>query len=97
MLTLEESDGGLSLTGELVVHELAGLRARLDEIAAGSGELTLDVSGLEQVDTAGLQLLVAFLRHRGSQDPLRLAGLSPALERAAKLTGLEDELAPFLA
>lgn len=66
--------------------ELAG---RLDE----SGPQQLDGTGAERVDTAVLQLLVAFVRDmRADGRVVEWIGCSTALHRSAVALGLETEL-----
>lgn len=62
MLTLErdpEADGVLRLGGELTIYHAGELRqALLGDAAAMTGVHTLDLSAVEEFDTAGLQVLL---------------------------------------
>ncbi len=56
----------IGLSGKLDVHAAADVRnALVDAVAAGSGELVLDLSALEAVDATGLGVLVG--AHRRAQ------------------------------
>ena len=56
----------LGLSGKLDVHTAADVRnALVDAVAAGAGELVLDLSALEAVDATGLGVLVG--AHRRAQ------------------------------
>ncbi len=52
----------LALTGRLTIHEADARRDELSRALAGSQHLSLDTTGLEAVDVAGLQLLIALRR-----------------------------------
>ncbi|MFZ0498434.1 MAG: STAS domain-containing protein, partial [Steroidobacteraceae bacterium] len=55
--------------------------------------VTLDVTALQRIDTAGLQLLVAFVRDRRTAGrAVAWHGRASALETAAGLLGLHDML-----
>ena len=67
----------------------AGLAKLLDE----SGIVTLDVSAVQRIDTAGLQVIATFVRERESQGrQVEWRGSAPALTAAAKLLGLSSFL-----
>jgi len=72
---------GLSLDGELTIYRAAELKELLlNALAAGSGDLEVDLSGVSEFDSAGLQLLMLAKKtaqQRGRE--LRLAGHSPAV------------------
>ena len=52
--------GRVMLGAACTIHEAPALRAHLLEQAALSGPYEIDGTGVEQIDTAGLQLVVAF-------------------------------------
>jgi anti-anti-sigma regulatory factor len=83
----------LRLGAQLTIREAVPLRAELLERADGSASLALDASGVVKVDTAGLQLLLAFLaRRRAGGAPTVWAGCSDALRRAADCLDLSRAL-----
>lgn len=54
----------LGLSGGLTIFEAAELRAQLvAALDSTAGGLTLDLSEVEEIDTAGIQLLLALKRH----------------------------------
>ena len=60
-VTLEESAAGqwhLSLSGPLSIYEVAGLQEILKPLTAPES-LTVDLQEVDEIDTAGLQLLLA--------------------------------------
>ena len=71
------------------------LKRRLAELCKQSQPVTIEVSALRRIDTASMQLLVAFIRDRSAGDaPVRIAGRSPAFEEAVRLLGLAGALQP---
>lgn len=59
LCNLEHADGSFSLQGEMTIYAANELKtALLAVIPEGDGALRLDVSGVSEVDTTGLQLLL---------------------------------------
>ena len=52
----------LAINGELNIYTAAEWRDRLASEIAGSEDIELDLSEVEEIDTAGLQLLIATCR-----------------------------------
>lgn len=83
-ITLSESIE-ISMIGEL--HQSLA-RALADERA-----VVIDADKVEHIDTAGIQVLLGFVREiRSSGGSLKWQGVSKALRNAAELTGLGQEL-----
>jgi len=84
----------IALEGRLDVHAVADVRSTLHAaIDAGSGDLVVDVSGVELVDRTGLGVLVGADRRAklaGRRVVLRDAG--PRLVRILRATGLHRVL-----
>ncbi len=81
----------LRLDPSLRIEEVESRRNLLLERLRGPGPVMIDVSGLESVDTAGVQLLLACRREatrRGVQ--LEYCGESPALTDALQRLGLAE-------
>ncbi len=71
------------------VKDAAALKVSLCAIANQSIDVTLDVSAVERVDTATMQLLCAFVRDRsGRQQNVIWRGESQALQDAVRLLGV---------
>ncbi len=90
----EENATVVSLKGSLDISGCAELHERLEQ-AIGEGQaLLLDATGVERVDTAALQLLVATFRECQNRG-LRIdwQSTSDVLCRNAATIGLESELA----
>lgn len=93
MLTCVLSEQRLSLAGELQIQYLDSLKETLDQARTLPQTLEVDMAGVEEVDLAGLQLILAFARAREGIGETRLQGLQPAVTKALSLSGLDSLLA----
>jgi anti-anti-sigma regulatory factor len=81
----------ISLEPRLEIRDVEAAHRRLIEAAAGATALSVDVSRVTAIDTAGAQLLLALVREaerRGMS--LEFSGKSSALEGALASLGLEE-------
>ena len=85
----------LALGPELTIAFAAASHQQLAEaLAHDSGTLTLDLSGVSEFDSAGLQLLLATRRSLAAQGrTLRLVHASVAVRDALDVFGLQPLLA----
>lgn len=96
----QQEDGSLrlQLTGELDLVSVSVLENRLGQLRAEQQSVRLDLSRLEFMDSAGIQLLISAIKH-GREDGWRFEvdpGLSPQVKELFKLTKLEYFTAPQL-
>jgi anti-anti-sigma factor len=84
----------LVLQGRLDVVAAADVRLALEEaVASGSGDLVLDLAGVEAVDATGLGVLVGAHRKAGrSGRTLVLRDVPPAAARLLRRTRLDRVL-----
>ena len=89
---IECDDRQCRLQGALTVDNAAGLLAQLKpHLERGIG--TLDLSAVEQVDSAALALIFSSLRQsRAAGHELRLAGLPANIMTLAELYGVAELL-----
>jgi anti-sigma B factor antagonist len=60
---IEAISGGIRVTGEMTVYTAGQIKEPLLEaIAEGSADVQLDLSGVSELDTAGVQLLLLIRR-----------------------------------
>lgn len=86
-------EGPLTLGAECTAAEADALKAELARRVAASEPIIVDVSALQRIDTAGMQLLAAFVRDRRTGGRIvQWRGQAAALELAARLLGLKDML-----
>jgi len=88
----------MRLDGEFTVQVAAEYKVLLLAALADGDEVTLDLSGVSELDTAGLQLLLLMKREAGQFGKiLRLTEPSPAVLEVLALARLDLELAPITA
>ncbi|HET9391481.1 MAG TPA: STAS domain-containing protein [Steroidobacteraceae bacterium] len=82
-------EGPFTLGGECTVSEAAELKSRLGRLIRVRRPVTLDIGGVERIDTAAMQIIAAFVRDRATQGlVVQWQGSSGALSSAARLLGL---------
>lgn len=87
------NEGTLTLGADCTVAQADALKSALASRVAETGPVTLEVSALQRIDTAGLQLLAAFVRdRRAAGRAVAWGGRASALETAAQLLGLHHML-----
>jgi anti-anti-sigma factor len=74
----------VTLAGELTIYSVAEIKAGLTEAMNGADEVEVDLQGITEMDTAGLQLMLIAKRNQGKdvrfinhpQSVLRLVDLA---------------------
>ena len=92
---LVQQDGEILLLFNAVLNisQARTLHAQLDHVLMQPMTLVLDAGQVEQVDTATMQVLAGFCRHRREQNaPIRWLAVSPAVQQASHLLGLDSLL-----
>jgi len=90
-----EADAGIvRVTGEMTVYAAREFKQPLlDALAEGPASIQLDLSGVSEFDTAGLQLLVLARRELLAKGrSLRLAATSEIVREALTLCGALEPL-----
>ncbi len=77
----------IALADEITIADAAELRDAMALALTTSEELELDLSELESIDVAGLQILIALLREA---HPVRLCNPSEAFVQTVELLQLES-------
>ncbi len=87
-----ETKDGLSLLhieGDMSIYTAAALKAELMPYITQPGEREIDLSGVSEIDSAGLQLLILAKREAARHaSPLRLTGHSRAVLELLDLCNL---------
>jgi ABC-type transporter Mla MlaB component len=82
-----------ALAADCTIEHAPALHKRLAKILANRACVTLDLAAVRRCDTAGLQVLVAFVRERREAGrDVELKDAPDAFRSAAKLLGLTDVL-----
>jgi phospholipid transport system transporter-binding protein len=92
--TGHKPDGGtFALAAECTVADAGSLKAGLAKLLEEPETVAIDISAVQRVDTAGLQVLTTFVLDRMVQDrDVEWVGHAPALTAAATLLGLNPIL-----
>jgi ABC-type transporter Mla MlaB component len=90
---VEKPPATLALAGECMISEVSSLKQRLAAVLDEPLPVTLDITTLQRIDTAGLQVITAFVRERTGHGRLvEWQGAAPVLATAAQLLGLTSLL-----
>lgn len=88
-----DQGASLQLDAELNIYSAAATRDALLAAMRGSATLVLDLSQVCEIDSAGVQLLLAARRQPGCA--LELRHHTSAVSEALALFGLDHQLAPL--
>jgi ABC-type transporter Mla MlaB component len=92
-VALASAPASFALAPECMVSEGITLKAGLAGLLDVSDSVTLDVTDLRRIDTAGVQIIAAFVREREAQGrTVAWQGSAPALTTAVELLGLSGLL-----
>jgi len=81
---------GLRITGELNIYRAGELKQTLLEALSGARAVDIDLSQVDEIDSAGVQLIVATRKQAYvSGKGLRIVDHSPAVAQAIELLGLD--------
>jgi len=61
------SNSFVRIDGPLTIYEVAEFQQQITEAWPEEGELSIDLAGVSEIDTAGLQLLLALRKSLGEQ------------------------------
>jgi anti-anti-sigma factor len=85
----------IRLEGELTIYRAAELKAQMLPLPADGSAVEIDLAGVSEIDTAGVQLLLLARREAlAAQRALRLVGHSRAIRDVLTLLDLHRELGP---
>lgn len=82
-----------TVSGRWTVHRLGSISGQLEALPCAPGEIVLDGSALEAIDSAGAMLLQRWLGGHGAKPQLR--GWPPRLERLMTLAQAHDASSPL--
>ncbi|MEW5010291.1 MAG: STAS domain-containing protein [Cycloclasticus sp.] len=83
----------IKLQHELDIRQVAELKLQLSEALMAEGNISLDAADVDAADTAGLQLLVAFVQQsRLKNKSIEWRNVTDCFLATSKLMGLDDSL-----
>lgn len=83
----------LAIEGDATIYEAAALYERVQVALQANGPIELDLAGVAEIDSAGVQILLLLKREAdlaGRQ--LRLLGLSPGVREVLRMLDLRSAL-----
>lgn len=84
---------GLRLEPSCTLRDALDMQFQLLATDFGDSDVLLDGSAVERIDTAGLQMLVAFAKHHAASGKrMQWTAASQELQRGSRLLGLDEAL-----
>jgi len=91
VVTTSNAPGHLAVSGEFTIYTAGEWRERLLAAVTGQAEVSLDLSEISEIDTAGLQLLIATQREvHAAGGSLHLAAPSAAVREVLSFCHMND-------
>lgn len=85
--------GSVAISGDLTFDTVNGLRHRSDEFLRDGSPVTLDLDGVTRADSAGLALMVEWLKQAQARDvPLRVVNMPDQMLAIARMSKLDNVL-----
>jgi phospholipid transport system transporter-binding protein len=85
--------GVFAVPSECTIADADALKSGLAKLLEHPDAVTLDISAVQRIDTAGLQLIASFVRERAAHGRrIEWQGAAPAFSTAADLLGLSSLL-----
>jgi phospholipid transport system transporter-binding protein len=82
-----------TVAGALTFETVPGLYQSASNWFAGAGDLTIDLAQVTRTDSAGLALLIEWLRcARAANRTLRFANIPAQVQTLIRINGLQDAL-----
>lgn len=91
MITVEDQDGvcRVAVSGELNIYTSGEIKGRLMPLISRTGSLEIDLGQVQEVDSAGVQLLMMIRRFRSSINlSVRFVNHSGPVQEAIELMNL---------
>ncbi len=88
----QNEHGTYHLRGELSIHELDDLKGFLEESRKGEQEIVISLADVRFIDTAALQLLIAFKKRFEPEGMFQISAVSSEVEKILSLCGLKTTL-----
>ena len=86
-------NGRVEIAGDLTFDPVAALRERGAEVLGGNGDVTLDLNAVTRADSAGLALMVEWLRQaKRKAGSLRVVNMPEQMLAIARMSKLDRVL-----
>ena len=92
MGTIDSSNGTIRVSGDLTFDSVPGMVAKTPKFTDG-GKIIVDLSGVEKADSAGLALLLGWIRNsRNAGSELHFSNVPAQIQSLVRVAGLESLL-----
>jgi anti-anti-sigma factor len=89
----KDTSGALVFKGQLVVSEIEFIHSKVEPLLDDTiHETVLDLTGVDDIDISGLQLIFAIKKTAVSDGTFRIRGASPKVKELMILAGFEGIL-----
>ena len=89
------ADKVASLTADCTIAQARAMQSQLAKVLSAAGPVTLNLSSVRRIDTAGFQVLAAFIRERRAAGrDVQCAGATESFSVTASLLGLGALFSP---
>lgn len=86
-------DGRVEIAGDLTFETVAGLRERGADVLSSDGDVTLDLDAVTRADSAGLALMVEWLKQAKRRDArLKVKNMPDQMLAIARMSKLDSIL-----
>lgn len=93
MEIVKDSSGIIALKGSLTASNIEAIHAQLEPLLDERiHDMVLDLSGVDDIDISGLQLLCSIKKSAESEGAFLIRALSPQVREAIVLSGFETIL-----
>ena len=87
----------LKIEGDVVITKLKELQKSLTDIMDENNICKVDLTGVKVIDTAGVQLIIVFLKSFAKQhEKISITGMSETVLKILEITGLKNEFKDYL-
>ena len=92
MFSCTQNGPRLDLSGDLKVNEAETIHSQLMPFLKDNQPLELNLAQVDEVDTAGLQLILAFCLSKETSGQIKITGAQPSCTERWRLPGLNASL-----
>jgi len=87
-----DADGTFRFKGNVTIHNIEYLKSFLDTTSARSKKMTIDMADVSYIDTASLQLLIAFRKSQKSKIKFEIRNVSMEVNTILEISALQKFL-----
>ena len=87
---IKDSSGILVFTGQMIASEIEALYAKVEPLVEETApDVVLDLSGVDEIDIAGIQLILALKKSFEAEGSFRIKAVSPPVKECISISGFE--------